>query len=131
MKTKPFRQTHCRTDWPWVCQDVMRYCLRLKLRTYEKTFGQLLRESAGKPIVEESRRHGSDIWSARATKDDYNVLTGDNTLGLLLMELRTEFLALEPGQHIAVPDHQWLLSPKCAIAAEECRRFAQECSTDN
>lgn len=117
MRTKPFRSTHSRPDWEVVCRNVMRFCLRLKLRTYEVKFGRLLRQSEGKPIVEESRRNRDDPWSARALKDNQDVLVGENTLGILLMELRTEFLALPPGGKIALPDSGWLLQPDSSVAA--------------
>lgn len=117
MHTRPFRATHSRTDWDAVCKDVMRYCLRLKLHTYEMSFGRLLCESQGRPIVEESRRPRNDQWSARALQGDPDVLVGENTLGLLLMELRDEFLALPPGGKISLPDAGWLLPPASLVAA--------------
>ncbi len=117
MKTKPFRATHCRPDWDAVCGNVMRYCLRLKLHTYETSFGRLLRESEGRPIVEESNKKSTDMWSARARKDDPNVLEGENALGILLMELRDEFLSLSRGEKILLPDAAWLLAPDSEAAA--------------
>jgi type I restriction enzyme S subunit len=117
MHTKPFRATHCRKDWDGVCVDVMRYCLRLKLRSYEMTFGRLLRESKGKSIVEESRKNSADPWSARALKNNPDVLVGENTLGILLMELRDEFLSLPPGEKLSLPDSEWLLAPEPLVAA--------------
>jgi ribA/ribD-fused uncharacterized protein len=113
MSSKKYRANHSRPDWDTVCRDVMRYCLRLKLRTYEMTFGRLLRQSEGRPIVEESRRNRDDMWSARADKNDGDILVGENALGLLLMELRAEFLSLAPGEHILVPDSRWLLGGTC------------------
>jgi type I restriction enzyme S subunit len=117
MHTKPYRATHCRKDWDVVCREVMRYCLRLKLRSYEMTFGRLLRESKGQPIVEESKKNSDDMWSARAVKGNPEVLVGENTLGILLMELRDEFLSLEPGERISLPDAGWLLAPESLVAA--------------
>ncbi len=109
MKIKPLRKSHCRPDWDVVCVDVMRYCLRLKLRTYPMTFGRLLRDSEGKSIVEETRRNRDDMWSARAAKNDGDILVGDNTLGVLLMELRAVFLSLPPGEQVVLPEGGWLL----------------------
>ncbi len=117
MKTKPFRATHCRPDWDAVCRDVMRYCLRLKLHTYEMSFGRLLRESEGRPIVEESNKKSADMWSARARQDNPDVFEGENALGLLLMELRDEFLSLSRGEKILLPDAAWLLAPDSEAAA--------------
>jgi ribA/ribD-fused uncharacterized protein len=117
MHTKPFRATHCRQDWDMVCKDVMRFCLRLKLRSYETTFGRLLRESQDKPIVEESRKNQPDMWSARASKNNPDELVGENTLGILLMELRDEFLSLSPGEKVSLPDSGWLLAPEPKKAA--------------
>jgi predicted NAD-dependent protein-ADP-ribosyltransferase YbiA (DUF1768 family) len=94
MASKKYRQDYSRSDWSEVCIDVMRFCLRLKLHAYEVRFGRLLCDSEGRSIVEESRRNRDDMWSARARKGDQEVLVGENILGILLMELRTEFLSL-------------------------------------
>ena len=88
MATRPHRAQKSRPDWESVCVDVMRFCLRLKLNTHRSTFGGLLLCTGDRPIVEESRRNRDDPWSARAKGS--NVLEGENTLGVLLMELRDE-----------------------------------------
>lgn len=59
-----------REDWEVIKQDVMRYCLRVKLVWNSRKFGMLLRQMNGFELV----------------------CDGDNTLGQLLMELRDEYL---------------------------------------
>jgi type I restriction enzyme S subunit len=117
MSSKKYRADHSRSDWEEVCVDVMRFCLRLKLRSYEVKLGRLLRQSEGKLIVEESRRNTNDKWSARTQKDKPEILVGENTLGVLLMELRDEFLSLSPGEKIERPDAGWLMHTNTSIAA--------------
>ena len=119
MASKKYRANHSRSDWDVVCEDVMRFCLRLKLRDYVGKFGRLFRESEGKEIVEESRRNRDDMWSARAKKDNPGVLVGDNKLGNLLMELRDEFLSLEPGEKVPLPDFGWLVTME-SLAKTHC-----------
>jgi type I restriction enzyme S subunit len=96
MASKPHRATKSRADWDSVCVDVMRFCLRLKLNSYRMTFGRLLLSTGDRPIVEESRRNRDDPWSARGA----DMLVGQNTLGILIMELREELRVLAPGESI-------------------------------
>jgi type I restriction enzyme, S subunit len=100
MASKPHRAAKSRADWDEVRMDVMRFCLRLKLQSYRKSFGGLLLSTGEKPIVEESRKNTSDVWSARAEGED--MLVGDNWLGLLLIELREEFKALPASEPISM-----------------------------
>jgi ribA/ribD-fused uncharacterized protein len=83
MKSKPYRQ-QSRPDWDAVRVKVMRWCLRVKLAQHPDKFGELLRSTLGKPIVEESLK--DDFWGAKPTTD--GPLIGRNVLGRLLMELR-------------------------------------------
>ena len=85
------RKQHTRADWERVQEAVMRWCLRVKLAQHVTRFGGLLRRSAPRPIVEQSRK--DRFWGAVLEKD--GVLRGENRLGLLLMELRDELLACE------------------------------------
>jgi predicted NAD-dependent protein-ADP-ribosyltransferase YbiA (DUF1768 family) len=61
----------------------------------------LLLSTGDKPIVEESRRNRDDPWSARAR--DADTLEGQNTLGVLLMELREELTHIPANEPIPVP----------------------------
>jgi ribA/ribD-fused uncharacterized protein len=93
MAGKPYRDQHCRKDWDKVRVDVMRFCLRVKLAQHRGTFGTLLPSTGKKPIVEES--HKTDFWAAKAS-NDAGQLVGENNLGILLVALRNECLALKP-----------------------------------
>ena len=86
MKTKPHRD-RSRPDWNNVRVKIMRWCLQVKLAQHWSTFGELLKETGSKPIVEESRK--DDFWGAKPVNKD--TLTGRNILGRLLMELREKF----------------------------------------
>ncbi len=101
MATRPHRAAKSRPDWDAVCLDVMRFCLRLKLHSYRSRFGGLLLRTGDKSIVEESRRNRDDPWSARAR--DADTLEGQNTLGVLLMELRAELKNIPANEPIPVP----------------------------
>jgi ribA/ribD-fused uncharacterized protein len=96
MRSKPFRD-ESRGDWPQVRVGVMRWCLRVKLANNWSDFGELLRSTGGRPIVEESTK--DDFWGAKA--EGRTALVGQNVLGRLLMELR-EQLQQNPASLIAV-----------------------------
>src|SRR5260370_5898718 len=83
MKSKPYRD-RSRPDWEAVRARVMRWCLRVKLAQNWQSFGALLIETDGLPIVDESRK--DDFWGAIPSADGQ--LVGRNVLGRLLMELR-------------------------------------------
>jgi ribA/ribD-fused uncharacterized protein len=83
------RKEHSRPDWEQVQEAVMRWCLHVKLAHHLQRFGDLLRWSSPRPIVERSRK--DRFWGAVLEKD--GVLRGENRLGLLLMKLREELLA--------------------------------------
>src|SRR5262249_57493680 len=114
------RKEHSRPDWQEIQVEVMRWCLRAKLAQHLQRFGGLLRRSAPRPIVEQSRK--DRFWGAVVEAD--GVLRGENRLGQLLMELRDELLAakvagqesrllrVEPPQ---VPDFLLLGKPIAAI----------------
>lgn len=84
MTSKPYRKDHTRGDWDRVRVKVMGWCLRVKLAQNWEKFGQVLRETSDRPIVEESRRDA--YWGAKPV--DANTLQGVNALGRLLMDLR-------------------------------------------
>lgn len=85
MKSKSFRH-QSRPDWDCVRVDLMRWCLKVKLLQSWTRFGGLLRETGECPIVEESRK--DKFWGAVPSKDNPNILVGDNVLGSLLGEMR-------------------------------------------
>ena len=79
-----------RPDWEDVRVKVMRWSLRAKLLCNWDKFGELLKGTGTKNIVEDSSR---DIfWGAEKKGPTY---IGVNALGRLLMELREQYLRLE------------------------------------
>lgn len=86
MKSKPYRD-ESRADWDFVRVRIMRWCLRVKLAQNWSTFGDLLRSTGERPIVELSKKDG--YWGAQPQAD--GTLVGANVLGRLLMELREQF----------------------------------------
>jgi hypothetical protein len=75
-----------RDDWEVSRVKIMDWCLRAKLRAHWEKFGTLLTATGTLPIVEES--HKDRFWGAVPTREDHNVLEGENILGSLLMQLR-------------------------------------------
>lgn len=112
MKSKPHRPA-TREDWDEVRFKIMRWCLRVKLAQHYHEFGRLLLSTRDKPIVEQSRKDA--YWGALLAKDD-DVLSGQNVLGRLLMELRErlkqdcnrQLLTVEP---LGIPDFLLLGRP--------------------
>lgn len=90
MKGKPYLK-HTRDDWNEVRISVMRWVLAVKLAQNFIKFGQLLKETHAKPIVEESRK--DCFWGAMREKDNPDLLIGVNALGRLLMELREKYVS--------------------------------------
>ena len=89
MVTKPHRDDKCREDWDEVRVDVMRWVLRVKLSCNFNQIGPILEATQGKDIVEISTKKDR-FWG---TVDDGNGnLDGGNKMGVLLMELRDEYL---------------------------------------
>lgn len=89
MKSKPYRTGGSRKDWQEIQDEVMSWCLRVKLAQNWDSFGKLLNETGDRQIVEESRR--DTYWGAKPI-DEY-FLKGRNVLGCLLMSLREEWHA--------------------------------------
>ena len=95
MVTKPHRLEKSREDWDEVRVEIMKWVLRVKLACNYKQMGAYLIASnnekfidANKSIVEISTKKDR-FWG---TVDDGNGnLDGENVLGKLLMELRTEY----------------------------------------
>ena len=85
MVCKPFRK-NSRVDWDKCRINIMRWCLKIKLAQNFSEFGELLKSTGDKFIVEESSK--DDFWGAIRDKNHQDILTGTNALGRLLMELR-------------------------------------------
>jgi type I restriction enzyme S subunit len=83
MRSKPYR-SQTRPGWEKLRVAAMRWCLRAKLLQNWEKFGNLLRETGERDIVEEGVK--DPFWSARPQED--GSLVGYNVLGRLLMELR-------------------------------------------
>jgi len=88
MKSAKYKQ-FTRPDWDAVKEDIMWWCLCLKLSHNKQTFGSLLESTGEKTIVEESNR--DKFWGAKRDKANPDILVGENRLGLLLMKLRSEW----------------------------------------
>ena len=90
MAGKPYR-SQTRSDWDEVRVDVMRWCLKVKLKQNWASFEGLLRATEDREIVEES--HKDTFWGTKASPGNPDVLIGQNVLGRLLVELRKEVIS--------------------------------------
>lgn len=86
-----------RQNWEIERVKIMRWTLRMKLVNNWYTFGELLKSTSGKMIVENS--HKDTFWGAQR-KD--NSFVGVNALGRLLMELREQYTKIENKTLITV-----------------------------
>lgn len=84
-----------RSDWEDVRVKIMKWSLRAKLLCNWDKFGELLKSTGTKIIVEDSSR--DLFWGAARKGLTY---TGVNALGRLLMELRGQYLELERRDHV-------------------------------
>jgi ribA/ribD-fused uncharacterized protein len=75
---------YTRQDWEIVKFEVMKWCLKVKLIQNWDTFGDLLRKTGDKTIVEYSTK--DKVWAASPAEN--GLLKGKNALGRLLMDLR-------------------------------------------
>ena len=98
MKSRPYRKD-TRTDWEAVNNDIMRWCVHVKLAQNWKSFGQILLATGAKTIVEES--HKDSYWGAIAADED--TLQGVNVLGRMLTELRDTMLSTGEALRIVHP----------------------------
>lgn len=78
-------RAHSREDWDGVRVPLMRWCLAVKLADAPQRFRHALAQTEHRPIVEQSRR--DRFWGAVPAGAEE--LVGENTLGRLLMELRS------------------------------------------
>ncbi len=76
-----------RQDWEVVKFDIMRWCLTIKLMQNWESFGNLLRSSSNKVIVEYSDK--DKVWAATPSGDK---LIGCNALGRLIMDIRQKYV---------------------------------------
>jgi len=91
MVGKPFRSS-TRADWNAVQMDVMRWCLQVKARQNWAKFTSVLLATGTSDIVEETSKRDL-YWGAKSTKEDPDILVGENVLGHLLMDLRREIVS--------------------------------------
>ncbi len=80
-----------RKDWDEIKDDVMAWCIRVKLACNPEEFGKLLESTGSKSIVEESSKRGTGTSEWGAKKDGWAKLKGENKLGRMLMDIRTEY----------------------------------------
>lgn len=78
-----------RKDWDDIQVEIMYWALRIKLAQNLFTFGNLLKSTTGKYIVEHSRNN--EFWGTVSDKGDDRILIGANVLGQLLEILRDDF----------------------------------------
>jgi ribA/ribD-fused uncharacterized protein len=103
MKSKKYRKQFSRPDWERVKNEIMYWCISLKLSHNKEKFGELLKSTEGKMIVEDNAK--DRYWGAKRNKDNPNVLSGCNTMGKLLMRLRDEWRQNPGAFHvIKTPD---------------------------
>lgn len=87
-----------RSDWESERVKIMRWAIRAKLICNWYTFGELLKSTVGKAIVEDSSK---DIfWGAKKAENSF---VGVNALGRLLMQLRDQYLLLEKHSIVSLP----------------------------
>jgi ribA/ribD-fused uncharacterized protein len=82
--------------------DIMLWCLQLKAKNHVE-YRDLLLETGDKEIVEISKK--DDFWGAKFHKDDPTLLTGENMLGQLHMEIREHLKAIGSNafSHVVPP----------------------------
>lgn len=98
MKAKPHRHLS-RNDWMSVRNEIMDWCLHLKLAQHWEAFGDVLLSTGLSPIVELSKKDA--YWGAKMRSD--GLLEGQNMLGTLLMALREKRRAFADESSLALP----------------------------
>lgn len=93
-------RANSRADWMERRIRIMRWCLKVKLAQNYLNFGEQLKETAGKKIVEESSK--DKFWGAIPDPNNPNVLIGTNALGRLLTELRMHYSGGQFYSHILI-----------------------------
>ncbi len=87
-----------RHDWEKERVKIMRWAIRAKLICNWYTFGELLKSTVGKTIVEDSSK--DTFWGAEKKGGSF---VGINALGRLLMQLRDQYLLMENQSRITLP----------------------------
>jgi len=113
MVSKPYRK-ESRPDWDKVRNDIMYWCLRVKLAQNFYSFGKLLASTEDKDIVENSAK--DKYWGAVIDKKNESLLIGINALGRLLMLLRKKYysenrLDLLKVEPLKIPDFILFYNP--------------------
>ncbi|MGA2228896.1 MAG: NADAR family protein [Syntrophobacteraceae bacterium] len=75
-----------RPDWPKIMVDCMLWVLELKLQQNRHTFGEVLKSTGSKMIVEKSSK--DTFWGCIQEGD---IFDGQNQLGLLLVKVRENY----------------------------------------
>jgi len=89
MVSKKYRKEFTRKDFDEIKVELMYWCLKVKLCTHPLLFGGLLDRTGDKEIVEIS--NSDRFWGCVREKGNENIVTGENYLGKLLMDLRTYY----------------------------------------
>lgn len=97
MKGKPHRK-NSRPDFDELRVEIMWWALRAKLACNLPKFSHVLLASRNMPIVEDS--HKDQFWGAKQTKEDAQILVGQNILGRLLVMLR-DLVRLQGSEGLA------------------------------
>ena len=85
MKSKRYRKEgKTRSDWEDVKNDVMRYCLELKLYQHWEHLEPILLKTGDRPIVEQS--HRDQYWGTTLQPD--GKLMGENVLGEMWNDIK-------------------------------------------
>jgi ribA/ribD-fused uncharacterized protein len=98
MISKKYREKYTRPDWDKVKFQIMQWVLEIKLSQNWKQFGDLLKQTENKPIVELAAE--GEIWGAVLRG---SVLIGTNALGRLLMEIRERYVITNDYQRCVFP----------------------------
>lgn len=89
MVSKKYRKEFTREDFDEIKVELMYWCLKVKLCSHPLLFGGLLDRTGDKEIVEIS--NSDRFWGCVREKENENMVTGENVLGKLLMDLRTYY----------------------------------------
>jgi ribA/ribD-fused uncharacterized protein len=87
MVSKKYRKEFTREDFDEIKVELMYWCLKVKLCSHPLLFGGLLDRTGDKEIVEIS--NSDRFWGC--VKENENLVTGENVLGKLLMDLRSYY----------------------------------------
>ncbi|MDR1939095.1 MAG: NADAR family protein [Tannerellaceae bacterium] len=97
LKSKKYKSS-TRNDLMDVREEIMWWCLKVKLACNIDRFGKVLEDTGNNPIVEDS--HRDRFWGAVRSKENPDILIGENKLGKLLMKLRALY---REGVHKRLP----------------------------